>query len=222
MCQIVVRKHIVLNLSLSFLLIIPGIFLSLESAQADDVVDLTPLVGDLLNGNFHAREHLKIMLDGSEAASGLSRITQLTNELVYLSPQAWRVRRDLPFSEETFEFLMTDKGIRVMNKFNHPAEPNFSVPAKTYLEILASPLRFATEWKLVEASADMNGLLRLLRKGPAQDATGNKMELEEKDGDLVIKLSGKILQDGKTNVNVEGTWQVTERGKITDASLRIP
>ena len=147
-------------------------------------------------------------------------MTQITNELIYLSPQAWRARRELPFLEESFEFLMTDKGVRFMNKFNHGAEPPFEVPAKTYLEILLSPLRFATEWKFVDAGANLESVLKTLRKNPVQDADGNKMELEEKDGNITIKLSGSIIESGKTKVHVEGTWRISERGKMTDSSLK--
>src|SRR5438477_284751 len=140
--------------------------LSLTSSVlfSDTSEDLTPIAGELLRGNFRVREHVKVILDGSEAASGISRISQFTNEVIYLSPQKWRARRDFPFTEEALEFMMTEKGVRMMNPFNRAVEPPFEIPAKTYLEILVSPVRFAREWKLIDATAGMDELMKAVRK----------------------------------------------------------
>ncbi|MDB5038671.1 MAG: hypothetical protein JWQ35_2199 [Bacteriovoracaceae bacterium] len=212
-------KRLIFNLSNAFTLTVSILFLS-QICLAENSNDLTPMASDLLHDNFRVREHVSISLDGSDAASGIFRNSQFTNELVYLSPQKWRVRRDLPLKENTFEFLMTDKGVRLMNPFNHGTEPSFSVDAKTYLEVLVSPVRFAQAWSLADGSTTLPDLLKHLKKGPLQNVEGDKIELEEKsDGSLNLKLSGKILQDSKTKVNIESVWQLSERNKVTEGEL---
>lgn len=186
--------------------------------MAESPEDLTPLVGDLLKENFRVREQVKITLDGSDAASGIFRSSQITNEVVYFSPQRWRVRRQLPFTEQNFEFLMTDHGVRFLNPFNHGVEPPYPVPAPTYLEVLVSPLRFARSWSM-DSGANMDQLLKAARKAPLTNPDGDRIEIEEKDGITSLKLTGKIIHDGKTKVAVESTWQVLDRGKVAESNL---
>lgn len=193
-------------------------FALFSSLFADTNEDLTPLVGDLLKENFRVREQVKLTLDGSEAASGISRTSQITNEVLYISPQRWRVRRQLPFTEQSFEFLLTAQGVRFMSPFNRGVEPPFDVEAKTYLEILISPLRFARAWSM-DGGSNMDQLVKTLRRSALTNSDGDRMELEEKDGLTTLRLAGKIVHDGKTRVAVESTWQILDRGKVQDAQM---
>jgi hypothetical protein len=180
--------------------------------------DLTPLAGDILKQNFRVREQVKVILDGSDASSSIIRSSQVVNELVYFSPQKWRVRRQLPFTEQNFEFTMTEKGVKVMNPFNHGVEPPYPVQAKTYLEVIISPIRFARAWSM-DGAANVDQLIRLARKGPIQNPDGDRIEFEEKNGVITLKLIGKILHDGKTKVGIESIWQVSDEGHVTETQL---
>jgi hypothetical protein len=205
---------------LLFLSFAGGYLFSLETAwsEVSREEDPSALAGDLLRQSFRIREQVTIVLDGSEASSGIARKTQFINELVYLSPQKWRARRQLPFLQESYEFLMNGKAVHLMNPFNHGVEPPFSVPAKTYLEIVLSPLRFSQNWKMGGIST-LEELLKAVRKAPLQTDGGDRIELEEADGNLTLKLSGKIFHDGKTQMAIESVWQILDRGKIQEVQL---
>ena len=45
------------------------------------------------------------------------------------------------------------------------------------------------------------------------------IELEEKDNVITIKLTGKILHDGKPRVNIESVWQLLDVHKTTETQI---
>ncbi len=185
-------------------------------ALADDSKDIS----NFLETSGHIRERVKILLDGSEAANGIVRASNIVNEVIFVGTNKWRVRRDLPFTEESFEFMRTDHAYKVMNPYNHGVEAPFQIKETTYQEVIASPIRWAKEFNLESLlGTDLDGLIARLKKAPAE-AGGNKMEIETKeDGSITIKGSGKLVQDAKTKVSIEMTWEYFDQGKVTDTHL---
>lgn len=182
--------------------------------------DIRGQIDSYLNTPIHVRERLKVVFDGTEASAGILKSTQFVNELVFKSASEWRARRDIPFTEQSIEFMQNNQGLRILSPYGRSSESPFVVSETSYLQILASPLQWAQEWKMSGADSSLESLLKNLEKEPLKGTDESLMSLEKlQDGTTVLKGTGWLSIDSKTRARVEWTWQILEMGKLKDNLL---
>lgn len=193
---------------------------------AESLEELQGTIEGILDQNFRVRENTKIILDGSESASSIQRISHISNEFVYAGAKGWRVRRELPITEVSREYRKTiheqDEHLQMMTPSNRGIEPRESMSDAIWMEILASPLKLAQQWSLASNGIKLSGWLDELRslKTPLKNAEGDEITVEvSADKTLKINFKGNILHDGKTRIGIESTWTLTDIGKITETDL---
>lgn len=197
-----------------------------STLSAADLDSLHSSIDSLLKDTFRVRTTTKYVLDGSEAASSIVRVSRTSNEFVYAGDAGWRVKRQLPLTENFREYkkIGTDKDavLQMMTPSNRPVEPREAISDAIWLETLAAPLEIAQQWSLAPSGRSLLGWLDDLRslKEPLKNAEGDEITVEAgADKTLKINLKGTIVTDGKTRVMIESTWTITDFGKITDAQL---
>ncbi|MBN8555957.1 MAG: hypothetical protein J0L93_10970 [Deltaproteobacteria bacterium] len=191
-------------------------------ASAEDPEKLRPLVSKIISEPFRMREISKISLDGTEAASGIQRASQITNEVVYVSPTQWRVRRELPFLNATKEYLFQKDRVMQMTPSNRASEPREAVSETVWMEALISPLRIAQQWSLAKSDMTLSEWISSLKglKEPLKNAEGDQITAEfDKDQNVKINMTGKLIADAKTRVNIQSTYEILDRGKVTEKQL---
>jgi hypothetical protein len=89
--------------------------------------------------------------------------------------------------------------------------------------VILSPLRLAEQWSLIDPNLNFSYWINELKTGHAkvQNASGDKIQFEAgKDGSLKLVLTGKFLHDGKTELNIQSTWQLTDLKKVPETALK--
>ena len=191
-------------------------------ASPEDPEKLRPLVSKIISEPFRMREISKLSLDGSEAASDIQRATQITNELVYVSPTQWRVRRELPFTNATKEYLFEKDRLMQMTPSNKASEPREPVSDTIWMEALLAPLHIAQQWSLAKSDMTLSEWISSLKnlKEPLKNADGDQITAEfDKNQNLKINLNGKLIADAKTRIQVQATYEILDRGKVTEKQL---
>jgi len=190
--------------------------------SAEDSRPVSPGTEDFISAPFRIEENLKVSLDGSPAASDIQRESRVQNKLVFVDPMHWRVLRQLPLRGSLREYLF-DEGIVFRMTGGNKKNIARVIPSnKIWEEVIASPLELAKNWSLADKNETFDGWIKALQKAksPLTNVDGDKIEFSFlNEGGLRILSTGKILQDGKTQVKVESHWEMTGRGKINASAL---
>jgi len=202
-----------------------SIFLTLFLAgplQASEIRDELQSLGE---NSFRILEVTKIILDGSPQASDIQRESHISNRVTYLNEFKWRAKRKLPFSENVREILHLDKDYFVMTASNRRLPAREQYTQKFWEEIVLTPLQLAKEWSFAEPSDTFESFWKKLEKSksPLTNVDGDKIEYQftENNG-LKLFASGKIIQDGKTRIKVETSWELKDRAKVKEEELQNP
>ncbi len=195
--------------------------ISQASDEAVDESELLSRVEDLLQKSFRVRERTTFVLDGSEAASSIQKTSTIMNELVYYGPTQWRVRREIPFAQTISEFG------RLQNQFFSytPTNRPISIPSvknASWVEVILSIQRFAEQMGLIEPDLKFSFWLSELKAGRAKMQNNGAVLTYEggKDGTVKLTLTGKILHEGKTEVQISSFWQMSDVEKVSEAMLK--
>jgi len=188
----------------------------------EEASDEIPLPEWLLEKPFRAVYRVTYNLDGSSDAGDFSRRSEIRDEVVYVDHHNWRARRELPFSGNIRELLMTDQSLYWM-------KPNGkSVPARelskpsTWVEILMAPYELAKEWGLISYDDNWDKWLTKLRsrkRGLFNTRKDLMMITNEDQNVLRIAGEGTVLFEGKIQVRITAQWQLSKPGTITSADL---
>jgi len=192
-------------------------------SQTPGVEDKVPAgMDDFLSKSFRIDETQKLTLDGSPASSEIDRQSQIQNRLVYIRPGEWRVKRQLPFTQSLKEILASESHYWTMTPSNKKIPLRTEPSDKIWEEIVLSPLNLAKEWSLADSDENFDDFISRLKKSqsPLKNADGDTIDFAfTGDTGLRIISTGRILQDGKTQVRVESHWEMKERGNANSTSL---
>jgi hypothetical protein len=198
------------------------IFVVLVLSSSVIASEVTPGLSDITSKPFRIDETLKVTLDGTPEASEIDRQSVVQNRLVFVGEHEWRVKRQLPFTQSVKEILAHENSFYTMSPANKKVPLRKAPGPHIWDEVILSPLQLAKEWSLAEPSETFDDFVKRLKKSqsPLKNVEGDKIEFSFL-GETGIRIisSGKILQDGKTRVRVEATWELKERGNVNATSL---
>ena len=184
------------------------------------------ILGDFTEKPFELKETVTVTLDGSEDADLIKRRTQTIQNLVFLNRQNWRVRKQLPFNHEIYEFLKIKGSIHSMTPTNRRVDPPSQVSDSAWIEVITSPLRLARRWNLADHNITFSKWIDRLkkRKTPLENGQGDRISLEvkdEKDGQVIYTVisTGSIMHEGKTLMRLESVWELKETSEVTKETL---
>lgn len=176
-----------------------------------------------LKSPFRVEEKWTLTLDGSSASSQIERTSRVHNRLAYLDQEHWRVKRDFPFVQSSKEILAEGPRIYRVTPSNRKILSRDAVTPKIYEEVILSPWRLAREWGMIDMKTSFEDWMASLPKltSPLKNDRGDSLEVKTKENssNLQVIASGSILQDGKTKVHIELTWELKDRGAVTASSL---
>jgi hypothetical protein len=203
-------------LSAAALLSIIQIGFASEASQGLDVSSLT-------DKPFLLEEELKVILDGSAAASDIERKSTTYNRLTYIDSGRWRAYRSIPLQKTAKEFLKSDSQIFEMSPGNQKNKATYPVTDRFWQEAVASPVHYARNWSLIGPDDDWDDLLSKLKAAPEstlKNVEGDRISATLKpDGSITLVSRGKVIQDGKTAVQIESMWRMFQRGQVAEAEL---
>jgi len=175
------------------------------------------LIADFIQKPFRIKDTITVRIPGTEESQFIERQTKTVHKLVFQNRDNFRVRRQLPFNHSIYEFLKVNGKMYSMTPSNRRVEPSEAVPEKTWVEVVASPLRLAQRWGLASYDYSITDWIKRLKsqEEPIKNLRGDEVVLKiiEEEGAppvLAITSKGTILHDNKTLVAIESTWELTE------------
>lgn len=211
------------------MIIIRTIFLSaialLNTRQFVFASDAPPVldVSSLTSKPFLLEEELKVILDGSAAASDIERKSTTTNRLTFIDSNHWRAYRSLPLQKTSKEYLKSENQVFEMSPGNQKNKVTYPVTDRFWQEAVAAPVHYARHWSLIGNEDDWDDLLSKLKGAPQltlKNVEGDQISATIKpDGSITLVSRGKVLQDGKTAVQIESMWRMFQRGQVAEADL---
>jgi hypothetical protein len=203
-------------LSVAALLSIHQFVFASDAPQALDVSSLTAKP-------FLLEEELKVILDGSAAASDIERKSTTYNRLTFIDSNHWRAFRSLPLQRTAKEYLKSENQIFEMSPGNQKNKVSYPVTDRFWQEAVASPVHYARNWSLIGPDDDWDDLLSKLKDAPEstlKNVEGDRISVTLKpDGSITLVSRGRVIQDGKTAVQIESMWRMFQRGQVTEAEL---
>lgn len=180
-------------------------------------------LSNFLKTPFRVEEKWTLTLDGSNASSQIERTSRVHNRLAFVDLEHWRVKRDYPFVQSSKEILTEGTRIYRVTPSNRKILSRDHVSSKIYEEVILSPWRLAREWGMIDMKTSFEDWMASLPKvsSPMKNDRGDSLEIKTSptSSNIQVMASGAIMQDGKTKVHIELTWELKDRGVVTASSL---
>lgn len=196
---------------------------TLEAARLIPQDDLFSQIDGFVNTSVRIRNLLTVRLDGSPEASNIQRVSKTRDELIFINRSQWRTYRESPFQKIAHEYATSDKGVLKMSIQNKGVLSPEPLSESVWIEVVLAPVRLASKMGIADNDWSIEKLLSKLKDGPlANKEQTCKIELEQKPtGELVLKYSGFYMHDKKTKALIEGSWEVVDRGKLSEKDLSM-
>lgn len=180
-------------------------------------------VSDFTSKSFLLEEELKVILDGSPAASDIQQRSTTYNRVTFLDPENWRAYRSRPLQRTAKEYIKIQNQVFELTPGNQRNKTLEKVTDRFWQEAVAAPVLYAREWSLINSSDGLKDLVSKLKGAPEltlKNVEGDRISATIKaDGSITLVSRGRILQDGKTSIQIESMWRLFQIEKVAEADL---
>lgn len=180
-------------------------------------------VSDFSSKSFLLEEELKVILDGSPAASDIQQRSTTYNRVTFLDPENWRAYRSRPLQRTAKEYIKIQNQIFELTPGNQRNKTVEKISDRFWQEAVAAPALYAREWSLIDSSDGLKELVSKLKGAPEmtlKNVEGDQITASVKaDGSMTLMSRGKILQDGKTTIQIESMWRLFQIEKVAESDL---
>jgi hypothetical protein len=158
---------------------------------------------------FHLEEKTRSSLDGSQAASQILRTSETYQQVSFVNETEFRVKRESPFVHLQREYWMDQGTWWVMTSNNRKIPPQNRPDRNVLDQAVYAPLSYARAWGFADKNEDFESFWKRVKDAsqPLENEKGARMEIQKLGVDAwLIKSSGTLLHDEKTEVRVESEW----------------